>query len=574
MRSDTVFKLALFFLIISGFTSPALAYDVTQFQWVTGTSGKLMRGDELTFNEYTVKAIAFPAPVKSNPYSGIPAEPVDPFVWINLSRNGILLNSTVLVQGEYIIVSDGELKVTVTQLPSREGTEFVYESYAPWAEIEISERGKPALEVSVSTDYSEYTSTANAEITASVTITNTGSADALNADLIVLTDLPLKRGNMKYYYERIVKGESITNSITFATPIITELETHEIIANVTGYDAKDIFYAAQSSASVLIAPQPEQIPTLKKNVNAKIYLDELAMVSLSFKNNANYELKNVSITDSLPDGFKLLSNNSLHWVVNVPAQGEWESRYLIKPLEASNEGKALPPANADFRTQKEFFTIKSNQPSIVIYGPHISLTKQVDVSAIRPGDTVTVTVVAENGGSTPTKVSVTDRLPTEGTLISGPTGLDDFLEAGKSARFSYSIRIDSEQPVKLPAATAEYYELSARSGKLTAQSGEPEIGIKSAESEQAAKEEEEKPSFEITEVPPTPAPTPELPFTPIIEEEEVPVPAETPAPVITPVTVTVSPEEIGSVLNYLLGCNEGSAAGNGSYVACSLVKKN
>ncbi|MBU3967537.1 MAG: DUF11 domain-containing protein [Euryarchaeota archaeon] len=559
-------KLIIASLIISGFVSPAFAFDLSTFQWGTGTSEKLMRGEELIYNEYTVKVIAFPAPVKSNLYSGTPAQAVIPFVGINLSKNGILMNSILLAQGEYYIVPDGELKVTAKILPSKEGTEWVYETYAPFAEIEMSPRGIPALEISVETDYGEYTSLANSDITASVTISNTGSADVMNVNMNVLTTLPLKRGVLKYNYERIRKGSSITNKIIFATPIITELKNYEILANTTGYDAKDIFYTAQSSKTILIAPEPEQIPNLRKSVNAKIYLEEYAMVSLSFKNNANYELKNVSITDTLPDGFKLLSNNSLKWVVTIPAKAEWDSRYLIKPVKANKNGAVLPSANADFRTLKEYYSVQSNQPTIVVHGPEIALTKQIDVSKINPGDTVTVTVLAENRGSTPTKVYIKDQLPPEGTLVSGSTSLNDFLEANKEVRLSYSLKIDSEQPVRLPPAIVEFNELDSRSGKLTALSNELEIWIKSPESELAENAQDAAASFEITEAP-APDPTPELPFTPIIEEEE-PVLQETPEPVITP--VPVSPEEIRDVLNSILGCS--SASTNESVVACSLIK--
>jgi uncharacterized repeat protein (TIGR01451 family) len=388
----------------------------------------------------------------------------------------------------------------------------------------------------------------------------------MNANMNILTLLPLKRGVLKYNYERIKKGDSITNQIVFATPIITELGNYEILANITGYDARDIFYTAQSSKTILVAPEPEQVPTLRKSVNAKIYLEEYAMVSLSFKNNANYELKNVSITDSLPDGFKLLSNNSLQWVVTVPAKRDWDSRYLIKPVKANKNGAVLPSANADFRTKREYYSIQSNQPTIVVHGPEIALTKQIDVSKINPGDTVTVTVLAENLGSTPTKIYIKDQLPPEGTLVSGSTSLDEYLEANKATRFSYSLKIDSEQPVRLPPAIVEFNELDAKSGKLTAVSNEPEIGIKSAESEQAENAQDAGASFEITEAPPEPAPALELPFTPIVEDEE-PVPQETPD-VIT--QVPVSPEEIRVVLNSILGCS--SASTNESVVACSLIK--
>lgn len=569
MRSEVLIKLVIASLIIAGFVSPAIAYDASSFQWGDGTSGRLARGEELSYNGYTVKVIAFPAPVKSNSM-GTPVEPVDTFVGINISKNGQFLNTALLKQGDYYIAPDGEMKIIAKLLPSKEGKEWVYETYAPWADFEIHPRGIPGIEVLVETNYNEYLSLANTEITASVTIRNTGSADLLNANAEIKTILLLKRGVLKYHYESIKKGESVTNSIVFTAPIITELKNYVIIANATGYDAKDLFYTAQSSKTIAIAPEPGQIPTIRKNVNTKIYMEEYAMVSISFKNNGNYELKNVSVTDSIPDGFKLLSNNSMQWKFTVPPMGEWDTRYLIRPTEANKEGAILPPANAEFRTQQEYYTIQSNQPSIVVHGPKISLTKQVDVSSINQGDTVTVTVSAENVGSTPTKVSIKDLLPSEGTLVSGVTSLEDFLEANKVARFSYSLRIDSELPVKLPPATAEYNLLDAKSGTLTATSNEPEIGKKVPVIEQAANPENATPSFEIAEVAPTPVPTPDLPFTPIIEEEEMQVqqPETTHEPVITP--VPVSSEEIKDILYLVLGCN--SASTNESIIACSLIK--
>ncbi len=175
VRIELIIKIVIASLIISGLVSPAIAYDTSTFQWGDGTSGRLVRGEELSYNGYTVKAIAFPAPVKSGSL-GTPIDPVDTFVGLNISRNGQFLATTMLKQSEYYISPDGEMKITAKLLPSKEGTEWVYESYAPWADIEINQRGIPAIEVQIETDYNEYISLANTEITASVTIRNTGSA--------------------------------------------------------------------------------------------------------------------------------------------------------------------------------------------------------------------------------------------------------------------------------------------------------------------------------------------------------------------------------------------------------------
>ncbi|MDO8727437.1 MAG: hypothetical protein Q7J35_15315 [Candidatus Methanoperedens sp.] len=563
-------KLVIASLIISGFVSPAIAYDVSTFQWGDGTSGRLSRGEVLLYNGYSVKVIDFPAPVKSNSM-GRPVEAVGTFVGLNISKNGQFLATVMLKQSDYYITSDGEIKITAKLLPTQDGKEWVYESYNPWADIEINQRGIPALEVLINTNYNEYLSLENTEITATVTIKNKGSADLLNANSEIKTSLPLKRGVLINHYERIKKGESVTESIVFAAPIITELKNYKIIANVTGHDVKDLLYTSESSKTIAIAPEPDQIPTIRKNVNSKIYLEEYAMVSISFKNNGNYELTNISVTDIIPDGFVLISNNSLHWKFTIPPQGEWDTRYLIRPTEANKNGVVLPAANAEFRTKKEYYTIQSNQPSIVVHGPKITLTKQVDISSIDKGDTVTVTVSAVNDGSTPTTVSVIDLLPIEGTLVSGLTSLEEFLEAGKTARFSYSLRIDTGPPVTLPAATAEYNRLDARSDMLTATSTKVELLKKIQVSQQAAKPGNANQGTEIFKVAPTPVPTPVLPFTPIIEDEEVPEPQITPEPMITKVPVQVSSEEIQEIVNILLGCNTPTTGE--SVIACRLLQQ-
>ncbi len=74
------------------------------------------------------------------------------------------------------------------------------------------------------------------------------------------------------------------------------------------------------------------------------------MVSIYFKNNADYELKNVSIVDSVPKGFKQLSNNTLRWVVNVGPNKEWYFRYLLKPTEAGDV--LFPSTTAEFDNEE------------------------------------------------------------------------------------------------------------------------------------------------------------------------------------------------------------------------------
>jgi hypothetical protein len=340
-------------LIISWLITASAAFELTQLQWDNGTSGTLKRDGVISYMGYSVKATAFNAPVESEKYKNIPIEPVEAFVGLNISKNGTLINKTMLGRGESYISPDGELKVTPVDLPASSGKEWLFESYDPWVKLELSPRGKPGFDLSVNMD-GEYISAPNTEIVVKVIVKNPGTADMLNVDMEVGTELPVLRGNLKFHYDRIIKGGQVSETMTFSTPIITDLKKYDIYTNVNGYDVKDISYNRNLLKTISIVPPPQQIPTLKKSSNAKMYLKDYNMVSLSFKNTLNYELKNVSISDSLPKGFKQISNNSLNWLVDVPANGEWTSRYILKPTEADKDGILFPAAKAEFKMKNEY----------------------------------------------------------------------------------------------------------------------------------------------------------------------------------------------------------------------------
>jgi len=549
-RSQSCFiKWVMATLIISWLITASAAYELTQLQWDTGTSGTLKRDGVISYNGYSVKATGFSEPVESDKYKNMPIEPVEAFVGLNISKNGTLINETMLGRGESYISPDGELKVTAVELPASSGTEWLFESYDPWVILELSPRGKPSFDLSVNMD-DEYISEPNTEIVVNVIVNNPGTADMLNVDLEVGTKLPALRGNLKFHYDRIIKGGQVSETMTFSTPIITELTKYDIYTNVSGYDVKDISYNMSLLKTISIVPPPQQIPIITKSSNAKMYLKDYNMVSLSFKNTLKYDLTNVSISDTLPTGFKQISNNSLNWLVNVPANGEWTSRYILKATEADKDGIIFPAAKAEFKINKENYTIQSNQPETIVYGPRIELTKETDVSEITPGDTVTVTIVAVNKGSTPSKVNITDTVPGDVTLLSGSTMREEYMEANKEVKFSYTIRSDSENSFKLPAAEANYFELGDRGPKISTKSQEPLITIKP---------------------PPTPVPTPEPAptiepevealLTPVVKPpvEEVPVVDVTEQPK-RPESVEQEPVKpsIGGnvILNVILGCDK------------------
>lgn len=479
-RNNELLKVFIIFFVLSGCIDYSSAFETSQLQWDYGISGKLQRGEVITYRGYSFEVIAFPPPVESDKYKSIPDEPVDPYVGLKISKNGIIIDNIVLGLAEYYICPDGDLKVTAKELPSQNSKDWLFESYNPWAIIQINPRGIPRLEVLVTTDDNEYVSTSNPEIVATVTLKNTGSADVVNVDMNIDAQLAVRKGNLNYHYERVRKGEVILETITFSPPIFMEKKSQNITANIRGYDVKGITYNAKFIKNISLISEPDQILHLRKSSKTKTYLKDNLLISLSLKNNLKYDLKNVSITDSIPDSFELIGNNSLHWLVDIPANSEWDFRYNLKPRQPDTDGIILPAAKAEFKIGKEFYKLRSDKPRIVVYGPKIVLRKQTDVSEIKAGDTLKVTVIAENKGNTPTKVTIKDNLPKDATLVSGITAYEEFLEANKNASFSYILKFSSNESFKLPSASADYYELGSEGRKINTMSQELEINRKSS----------------------------------------------------------------------------------------------
>jgi uncharacterized repeat protein (TIGR01451 family) len=539
-------------LLLTGSISEALAADSTQLQWGQGVSSKLYRDQIITYNGYSAKVVTFPPAVESDKYKDVPNEPVEPYVVLNISKDGKFINTTVLGIAESYVSPDGEVKITATGLPSQYATEWIFEKYNPWVNLEISPRGIPVLGISAETEENDYISSPSTEINAVITMENTGTADAINVNVKLDTELPIKRGDLNYQFDRIKKGETVTKTVTFSAPEVTEQKTVNITANISGYDVMDKFYNSEYETTVSISAEPQVRLSIRKSANEKVYLKDSTIISLSVSNPGKYDLKNVSITDSIPREFKLLNNLSLYWVVDIPAGGYWDYHYLIKPVTSNKNGIVLPSASADFRQNNEYYSMQSNRPKIIVYGPNIVITKKTDVSEVNPGDNITVTIVAENTGSTPTKAIINDTLPVSATLVSGVIWYEDYLEAGKKAAFSYTIKIDSTQPIRLPPAIAEYYELGTQGRKIRAVSQGQEIKIKPPQVI-VTPEETQTPEIIATIVP-----TPEIttseptPVAPVPQKPEI-EPPKRPNVIRMP---NVSPQEVNTLLNFMLGCND------------------
>ncbi|HLB71481.1 MAG TPA: hypothetical protein VJJ51_10610 [Candidatus Methanoperedens sp.] len=560
INHSILFTCAISLFFFSILIGPASAVDYTQIQWGSGISTTLHFGESIAYNGYSVEAITFAGPVVSDKYSGSPEDPVLGFVGLNISKNGVLINTTVLQQGDSYFTPAGDLKVTAKELPSKYSQDWVFEKYAPWVVLTLNSRGIPDLEVSINTASDEYLPMPGGEIHATIKIRNKGSADLVNVNLNLETLLQVKRGSLKNYYERIAKGESVESDVALMIPNSQEKKSYSIGANVSGSDTLGVSYSARALKKISIIPEPVPIPKLRKSTNTKIYSKDLAIVSLSLKNNAKYDLENVTISDYLPETFAVTGNNSLKWVVNIPAFGEWDIHYLVKASKPYINGILLPAASAEFNMQNEYYIISSDQPEIYVNGPEIRLNKYTDVDRINPGDPITVTVSAENIGNSPSKVNIIDQLPGNAIVLSGSTTHEEYLFANKEISFSYTFKTESTQSFKLPPPIAEYYELGVTGNKIKTVGNELEITIGSSEIDAANEAGTE--------------------ITPDMTEIETPLPAESENPTDKKMSEssnhTEPYKEVNALLKMMLGCEDNSTKMSrpySAYIACYFIKK-
>ncbi len=424
---------------------------------------KLVRGENITYNNYTITVNGFSKPVTSNFYSKTPDEDVLPFVELNIS-NKTFTKIIPLILQDYYITPDNNIKIKATLLPSKSATEWVFESYAPWVILEISPKGVPNIIANIETDFEEYQSTS--DITATIFIENTGTADLSNINLKIDSNLITEKTS--YTFDDLIKGESIEKKVIFQSPYINTTTYNNILINITATDIMNNQYTTTIEKTILITPETQPTPELKKSLPSKIYLKNNVMITLYMENKGRTKLKNITVTDIIPYNFEQVTKGELKWVISIDPNSYWDTHYIIKPTDISKDGYILPSTTAILQLNNIQTTIHSNQPKVVINGPKILLTKDVDATEFDSNITekmINVTIQAKNIGNTPTKVVVIDTLPQNSILNSGTLQAKDFLEANKEITFKYSFTTLNLLPIILPKANAQYYELGSE-GKL------------------------------------------------------------------------------------------------------------
>lgn len=534
------YVLILIIILWSASLASAASFSPNDIEWAAAVSGTLYKGNTLTNGQYMVKAVELSSPVpgvKDINGNIVPETDVDPSVLLEIYKNGVLTKTIIMaLQSEAYIDPDYEVKVSATGFTAKNAKEWVYEYYNPWATISIALRGKPKLDITVATDKSAYTSYNDQTITATVTVTNSGEARAKNVDVYLDTgELKLRGGDISQlhrYISMLEKGTSQSFSVILVVPELIDQKSYAFSANAKAYDVKDLEYKAAGSASIMVSPKQNFFTISKAVSKDRMYLPETVVVRITVANGGIYDIYNINVTDSMNEKFELKSNTSFQWNVSLLKPGqEWGTSYSIKPLETNINGFAIPVATAQFTVNNKPYSASSKTPTVIVNGPKIILNKTVDKAAVNISEDVTVTVSINNIGNIATKAEVKDSLPDGTSLVSGSASLaSTFLELNTPQVFNYTIRMNKEGEIKLPAAIANYTGIEYKGTTRAVLSSErPVITV-----------------IDLSKIAPSPAGTPNTSGVTPKPQETTTLPTGTPEP--TPAHITPGFEIVFTVI--------------------------
>ncbi|MEA1869996.1 MAG: hypothetical protein U9N09_07640 [Euryarchaeota archaeon] len=458
-------KVLLYFLLILFlYTNIASAYDEDDLEWACGNSKELHLGETISNGNFTVEAYNFPRSDQNETR----------FVGTRLYEDGILVSDQTLVEGEDYIYNE-KLRITALEfsVPSSDWTTDLPEEL--WAEIKMEPIGVPRFDVEFVTDKDEYFAYST-YIEVDLTIQNSGDAEAYDVDVdMAMNGLEVVGGKSHYHCSSLEKGRRVdgkTDTITFdpitlrfGIPSVIEDHIFNLTVDIECYDIRGVKY----SYSELYPVKVSGMFRISKSINDNIYMDEIATVTVSLRNEGTRPINSIAVSDTLPSEFEPAENSSLLWELDLGA-GEYRSfTYQLKPMQPSEEGYVIPAAVAKWSWDGRTCTAYSNSRGIKVYGPKIELSKRVAPETIEEGGIVDVELLIKNTGNVLASIDVTDSLPVDAVLIDGASGGRAVLAAGESHTFGYRMRVNTTGYAELPPAVAHFADTHDYDGTVVSE---------------------------------------------------------------------------------------------------------
>lgn len=380
-----------------------------------------------------------------------------------------LLTRNITRKDDYFTIND-RLNITIIDLQERRGnisaSRGLNVTVDQWVKIQTRVTGKPSPKLSI-VPYEKQINNKTivsrifiqgSEIWINFSIKNDGKAVLKSLTLKVNSTLPLLSGEkLNYELPSLMAGnESEVITIRFKAPFTEERKSFTISAEAKGRDIFGRSYQAVDSTYIEVVPLFEKIATieLRKYVSEKVYMGDIAVVSISIKNNGTQIINNISLFESLPAGVEPLDTN-LTWNLTLGPLEQKSISYKIKPKKPGIYF-FLPGSSRIEYQGRMGYNAKLNK--LIVNGAYVVLMKSASLYNPVKGENIIITVEAKNTGDATAIVKLSDAVPADHLLTSEiePYKMIDtmVLHAGSSASFSYILNTTDAGSYVLPPVKA------------------------------------------------------------------------------------------------------------------------
>lgn len=424
---------------------------------------------------------------------------------------GNLVTRNLTRINDYFVVDD-RMNITIIDLQEVRGNIGANlgfnVSVDQWVKIETRVKGSPSIKLSIIPKGIEIknrtivrrTYIPGSEIPINFSIRNEGKAKLKDMILKINTSMPVLY-NEKLNYEILELGagnESDVITVRFQAPYTEERKLISISVEATGYDIFGKAHRAADSASVEVIPQFDNKIELIKYVSEKVYMGDVATVSLSIKNNGSYKIDNVNLTESLPQGIEPIDTN-LSWNFNLGPFEQKTISYMVKPQKP---GTYLFLPGGSIIEYQGTLDYNKKPVKLIVGGPYVILLKSASSYDPVKGEKINITIEAKNLGDATAIVKLIDTIPVNYSLASEDQTYDNIsdtmvLHPGISGSFSYLIFTSGTGSFILPPARATILDkIMYKDERYTQNATSAELIIKVREPLEI-----ESPSVKITSVP-------------------------------------------------------------------------
>jgi uncharacterized repeat protein (TIGR01451 family) len=505
-------KILIILILVYTGIFPAFADEI---EWVDPQEKTLRFTDTFTREGFIIEASGF--------YNNTDFKDLMALITVYDSDHRLVTSNITRINDSFSV--DNRLNITVIDLQDRfanigaaHGVNAIVDQ---WVRIRTRVPGTPLPKLSVLPAEKHFNNRTivsrifapGSEISINFTIRNDGKGSLRSPTLQINTSLPpLEHERLNYELPELKAGnESEIIKVRFKAPYVTDGKSFQISAEVNGNDVLGRAYRAADSTYIEVREMDKRI-MLGKFVSEKVYMGDIAVVSLSLTNNVSLPIDNVSLTDSLPSDLEPLDTN-LSWNLSL---GPLEHKLISYKIKPQKPGTYVLPPGSSILEYPGGFGYNEKPARLIVNGPYVVLTKSADIKDPVIGDNISVRVEVRNQGDATAIVKMSDSIP-PGYYISN-TSPEKYevvsntvvLHAGDKESFSYSLNANTSGNFVIPPAKAvvldqflyldERYTQRIVSNELMLNVREP---LKL-----------EGPAVKVTRIPPRTA-TPEIKETPV-----------------------------------------------------------